>query len=313
MKFGIAITNAVNPAVEAKPQAEYAKRMAVASEESGFDSVWVVERTVFPVDITRRYPEMFGPHHSKPESQHVLEPMVTLSYVAGITSKVILGFSVLILPFRNPVLNTKMLTTLDMVSDGRAVFGIGVGWMPEEFESMGARFDARATVTDEHIEMYQALCSQDVAEYQGQHFKISGQVFFPKPIQKPYPPIWVGGKTGAAIKRAARYGDAWNPLWVTIDEFPGQLKQLQDLTESFDRPRNAVTPAMTINMHWGEAQFDANGRRMELTGTTQQLVDDLRAYRDIGLEHVIISPSADSTNSTLDQIKRFATEVMPKI
>lgn len=313
MRFGIAITNPVNPAVAPAAQADYVRRMALASEESGYDSVWVVERTVFPVDLPKRHPEMFGPHHSKLESQNVLEPVTVLAAVAGMTSRVKLGFTVLILPFRHPVLNAKMVTTLDAMSNGRVIFGVGIGWLREEFEGMSAPYETRAEVSDEHIEMYKALCTKEVANFKGKHFSISGQVFYPKPIQRPYPPIWVGGKTDAAVRRAAKHGDGWDPIWLTTEEFPKKLKLLRELTAANGRPRNAVTTAMTINMHWGEAHRDKNGRRMELTGTTRQLIDDLRAYKDLGLEHIIIMPAANRTGDAVSRVRRLADEVIPKV
>ena len=185
MKIGIAVTTSVSPAVTPTAQAEYVSQLAITAEEAGFDSIWVSDRTVFPADLAGRYPDKFGPGQANPEAQNVLEALTTLSFLAGKTQSIRLGFSVLVLPFRNPVLNAKMITTLDTLSGGRVIFGVGVGWMPEEFEGVGALYADRGALTDEHIALFKALCSQDVADYQGQHYQISDMIFFPKTNSAP--------------------------------------------------------------------------------------------------------------------------------
>lgn len=311
MKVGIALTTSVTPAVTAEAQADYVRRVATASEEAGYDSVWVSDRTVFPSDLPDRYPDMYGPGKADPEAQNVLEAMTTLSYVAGATSRVKLGISVLVLPFRNPVLNSKMVTTLDVMSGGRAIFGVGVGWMPEEFASMGASFEHRGAQTDEHIEMYQALCTQEVADYQGQHFQISGMTFFPRPVQKPYPPVWIGGNSDVALRRAARLGDAWHGIRLTPDEITEKKSRLADLCEANGRNRDSVMTTLRATMVWGEAAMDTDGNRTVLSGSPDQIRDDLRRYQEAGLDHLVLSVAADSIAVTVDAVNRFADEALP--
>ena len=193
MKFGVAVTTSVTPAVTAGAQADYVRRMTETIEDAGFDSVWVSDRTLFPADLARRYPDMFGPGKARPEAQNVLEALATLSFVGGATRRVRLGVSVLVLPFRNPLLNAKMITTLDVLSGGRVIYGVGVGWMPEEFASMGAPYRKRGALTDEHIEIFKAACARDVPEYRGRHFGTSGMVFFPGRCNGRIPPSgWEG-------------------------------------------------------------------------------------------------------------------------
>ena len=206
MKFGVGLKTARTRGLSPQAQVDDLKRLALAAEELGFDSVWVPDRTVFPPDIAARYPDGgYGPKGSIPDSQLVLEPHTVLSFLAGATSKIGLGFSVLVLPFRNPVVNAKRVTTLDVLSNGRVLFGVGVGWMPEEFEGVDASFPDRGALTDEHIELFKALCTEDSVEYRGEHFQITGQVLYPKPQQQPHPPIWVGGSTRAAVRRTGTY------------------------------------------------------------------------------------------------------------
>ena len=165
MKYGIAATTSVMPATTPQSQADYVRRMARTAEDAGFDSVWISDRTVYPKDLAARYPDELGLGKADPSAQNVLEAVTTLSYIAGDTTRVKVGMSVLVLPFRHPVLNAKMLTTLDVLSGGRLIAGFGTGWMPEEFATMNADFDERGRVTDEHINAFIALCKGE--EYKG--------------------------------------------------------------------------------------------------------------------------------------------------
>jgi alkanesulfonate monooxygenase SsuD/methylene tetrahydromethanopterin reductase-like flavin-dependent oxidoreductase (luciferase family) len=130
-------TGLTRPA-SAQTEAGYVTRLALVGEEAGFDSVWCADRTVYPADLAALYPAQYGPESGGPDGQKVLEVMTTLAFLAGRTSRVTVGFCVMVLPFRNPVLNAKMVTTLDVLSGGRVIFGTGVGWMPEEFEALCA-------------------------------------------------------------------------------------------------------------------------------------------------------------------------------
>ncbi len=312
MKFGIAVTTSVTPAVTGESQAEYVRVIAEVVEESGYDSVWVSDRTLFPSDLAERYPDQFGPGKANPEAQNVLEAMTTLSYVAGATKKVRLGMSVLVLPFRNPLLNAKMVTTLDVLSGGRVTFGIGAGWMPEEFASMGASFDDRGAVTDEHIEIFRACCSSDVPEYKGNHFQTSGMVFFPRPIQQPHPPIWVGGNANASLRRAAKYGNAWHGIRQTPESIGSVKAKLAEYCEQFGRSSDDVAITLRQTMQIGEAQKDEYGNRVVLTGSISEIADDCQQFAEAGVGHILLSIAAPSLESTEDAIRLFASEVLPK-
>ena len=211
MRFGVVIKSSFIAGELLEARGQQLRRMAMMAEGLGYESIWVPDRTVFPKDIAARYPQ-FGPEGEILDSQQVLEPITLMSFLAGHTATIKLGFNVVILPFRNPVLNAKMIATLDVLSGGRVIFGVGVGWMPEEFKAMGASWEDRGTVTDEHIEMFKALCSDGGAEYQGKHFQTSGKIFYPKPLQRPHPPIWVGGKSRISLRRVARLGQGWLPI-----------------------------------------------------------------------------------------------------
>ena len=313
MKFGVAVTTSVTPAVTAIAQAEYVKRMAPVIEEEGYDSVWVSDRTVFPADLPVRYPDMYGPGLANPDAQNVLEAMTTLSFVAGATKRLRLGLSVLVLPFRNPMLNAKMVTTLDVLSGGRVIYGVGVGWMPEEFDSMGASFPDRGALTDEHIEIFKASCASDVPEYQGEHFATSGMVFFPRPIQKPHPPIWIGGNTNAALRRTARLGDGWHGIRYTPEELVRKRQRLAQYCKDEGRDADSIEVSLRATVQIGDAQTGPDGSRVMLTGSECEILDDLLRYEEAGLDYLVLSVAAHDTGATMDAVRQFAQNIAAKL
>ena len=313
MKFGVAVTTSVSPAVTATAQAEYVRRVATAAEDVGLDSVWISDRTVFPADLADRYPDMFGPGKADPRAQNVLESLTVLSYVAGMTDSVGLGMSVLVLPFRNPVLNAKMIATLDVLSGGRVIFGVGVGWMPEEYEAMGADYENRGAVTDEHIEIFKAASSQDVPDYQGAHYRMSGMTFFPRPVQQPHPPIWVGGNTSFALRRAAKHGDAWHGLRLSAQQVADGRRKLRSLCESNGRDPDSVAVTLRATLNMANANFTHTSGDAPFTGDPARVLDDVHRYRDAGLEYLVLSVASNDTDGTVDSIRRFADQVLTRV
>ena len=308
MKFGVSATFAVALGADASQQGEYLQRIAQVLEESGYESIWLADRTVYPVDLVERYPDRWGPGLADPQGQNVIEPLTSMSFVAGSTKTLMLGFSVLILPLRHPVLNAKMISTLDVLSGGRVIFGAGIGWMPEEFEGMSADFHTRGRVTDEHIEMFKTLCGEDGARYTGEHFQISGKTFFPKPIQKPHPPIWIAGNSRAAIRRAARLGDGWFPIGLRVEEFLNGKEILRRFSEEEGRDPESLTTALSLSLRMGTSVSTSDGTRQPLSGAMFQISDDVRRYEDAGLDHLVFSIAVPDRDIALDSIKRFAAE-----
>jgi len=308
MKFGVTVTNAINPNTAPEAQGDYVTKVTLAVEQCGLDSVWVADRTFFPVDIMDRHPEMFSPHHSKPDSQNLLESVTTLSYVAALTKKVRIGFSVLCLPFRHPLLNSKMINTIDVLSNGRVNLGVGTGWMPEEFEAMRVDYSSRGKFTDEHLDVYKAVCANTAPEFKGEFTSISGKTFFPSPVQKPHPPIWVGGISNAALKRTVKYGDYWNGFKVTPNDVIERLGKLRDICSHTGRDPLTVKAATTINMDLTKRQYEG-GHRVLMTGTNKEVLDDIKQYQDAGLNYMIVSVTASTTDETVKYVYEFADKV----
>ena len=225
--------------------------------------------------------------------------MTALSFLAGCTQRIKLGTSVLVLPYREPILTAKMVATLDYMSGGRIMLGVGVGWMKEEFELLGLdTFHERGKVTDEYLRIYKELWTQEDPEYQGTYSQFSGIKFYPKPVQKPHPPIWVGGNTVAAIGRAARLGDGWLPIGAEMDleTMAGHIQRLRDMTEQAGRPRDAVDVAKSMPL--GDA-------------SNEEVSAQIRSFQQIGVQHFMINMGSASRDQLLENMERFATEVRP--
>lgn len=198
--------------------AEALSRLARHAEALGFDSLWVADHLVMPCDATSRYP---FDRRAEPTPARLdglvdfYEPLVTLAYVAGITRRIRLGVSVYVMPYRNPVVTAKLVATLDALSGGRVIFGAGVGWLREEFLALGADPGRRGRVTDEYLEVCRRLWRDDVASFDGAHYHLPPVRTGPKPAQRPWPPIWIGGNSEAAYRRVGRLGDGWLASRVT--------------------------------------------------------------------------------------------------
>ena len=202
--------------------------MATRAEELSFDGVFFSGHLTLPTARRSRYPYRSDGSFPLRPDQNVLEPVTEATYLAAVTERVHLGFSVLVLPYRHPVLAAKMIATLDVLSQGRVILGVGAGWLEEEFLALGANFPDRGQVTDEHIHLMKTLWTLDEPDFKGQHNSLSGMTMYPKPAQKPHPPIWTGGISQRALRRAARLSDGWHAIRLTPDgikEVHSQLKQ----------------------------------------------------------------------------------------
>ena len=208
MKFGVSLQNR---GVGASP--ENLALVARRAEELGFDSAFVGDHVVIPESFVSDYPYSATGEFTGMASGEWLDQLVTLTYVGAVTERIRLGSGVLILPHRNPVVTAKMLATMDVLSKGRLIVGVGVGWLREEFEALGLPpFSERGSVGNEYLRAFKELWTQENPSFEGKYCSFANIRFEPKPVQKPHPPIWVGGESGPALRRAATLGDAWHPI-----------------------------------------------------------------------------------------------------
>jgi probable F420-dependent oxidoreductase len=296
--------------------------LARRGEEMGFNIVSVSDHVVIPRNIDSRYPYSETGEFAGGDAGACLEQLTTLSFLANATTSMRLLTSVMVLPHRSPVLTAKMLASIDVLSMGRLNVGCGVGWMREEFEALGAPpYDERGAVGDEYIRAFKELWTSDNPSFDGTYCSFSDISFLPKPVQKPHPPIWIGGESPPALRRAAQLGDVWYPIGRnprftvgTPEEYQAFVTRLRRFAEAADRDPASIGLAYSASwLNDREAQRLPNGDRQPLTGTPEQVADDIKAYADIGVRHFMFNFQSDTLEETLARMERFATMVSPQV
>ena len=242
------------------------------------------------------------------------EQVTTLAYLAGVTERIRLVTSVMIIPYRNPILTAKMLSTLDMLSKGRLILGAGVGWMKEEFELLNTEpFAERGAVTNEYLRAFIELWTNDNPKFEGKYVNFSDITFLPKPVQKPYPPIWIGGQSKPAIRRAAQIGDCWHPVGA-IPAAPLEPEELaENLVLLHQYAEKAGRDPATIQVSVKAPLYDAgdsSGPRRRFSGSPDEVRQDVQTYADVGVTHLIFDFRAGDPKQTEDRMARFSEEVM---
>jgi probable F420-dependent oxidoreductase len=214
--------------------------VAAESEARGIGTIWVGEHVVLFRDYASSYPYAADGRVPAPSGSGLLEPLVTLSYLAARTRTVRLGTAMLLLPQRNPVYTAKEVSSLDWLSGGRVDLGIGVGWLKEEFEALGVPWERRGVRTDEYLEVLRTLWCDDLSSYSGTTYELAECEMFPKPIQQPHPPLHFGGETTAALRRVARTGQGWHTFNRSPEELAAGLVELDRELEAVGRSRADV-------------------------------------------------------------------------
>jgi probable F420-dependent oxidoreductase len=224
-------------------------RIAQAAEAAGFDSVWLGDHPVRPVADPTTYPYDASGRRPQRTEDSLFDPIVTLAYLAGATSRIALGTAVYILPLRHPLVTAREVMTLDRASGGRVLFGVGAGWLEQEFRALGVPFQGRGRRMDDAIHLLRRLWTEDVVRSDSDVYPFDPVVFRPPPLQRPHPPILIGGHSPAAIRRAVRLGDGWIPVAPELDELAQLLRSLEAALAAAGRSRdgfivNARTPAL---------------------------------------------------------------------
>ena len=311
MDFGLHL-----PASSANVKAEELIRFAQQAEALGFYCLTVADHVIVPRDISVPYPYTVDGKY--PGTGYHLETLTTMSFLAGATKRIRFATSVMILPYRNPIVTAKMLASLDVLSGGRVIVGAGVGWMKEEFETIRTEpYEERGKVTDEYIAAYRELWSSDHPTFNGKYCSFSNIVFLPKPVQKPGIPIWIGGHSKQAIRRAARLGDGWHPIGgvPTIPLEPEDVKKdfamLADYARQAGRDPRSIRVALKGSLFDKEKKID--GRRRRFMGSADEIAGDIRDYRAAGVDTMIFDVRRPSINETLERMEWMAKDVFPKV
>ena len=289
------------------------------AEALGYDALVVTDHIVIPRHIESRYPYNATGRLAVPPDADYLEPLAMLCFLAGATTRIRFGPSVLVAPYRNPVLTAKMLATIDVLSGGRLFVGVGVGWLREEFEAMGSPpFDARGPVTDEWLQLFVKLWTEENPVFEGKHYRVRDLGCAPKPVQKPHPPIFVGGNSRPAIRRAARYGQSWHAFRIPAEELGRHLGYLREQVKAAGRPADACGLSVRYGVRVVGPGGDATRRPPEepgrvFVGTAAQVVEQLKPIVALGPTHAIFDCRTGSWAEVLETMARLADEVWPRL
>jgi probable F420-dependent oxidoreductase len=312
MKLGVHLLNN-GPAASANSIASIAAR----AEELGFDSVWVSDHVAIPSQITSSYP--YGPPGSfNPDTtQNFWEAFAVLAFVAGMTKRVNLGTSVIVLPQRPPLLVAKQWATLDALSGGRMILGVGAGWMREEFEALGFGdvFPKRGPATDEAIKILRAAWSTpgDVS-FEGEVYQFQPVRMLPKPARPGGLPIWIGGHGRRSIRRAAELGDGWQPLRISVEELTPSIGYLHELLQKNNRRPSDVTVSMGLTAWPPGGGPDGEVNEWDIAGDPDACAERLNRYRQAGVSDFLIGSARGSTTAALlEAIEFVAREVRPRL
>ena len=295
--------------------------VAMQAEAAGYGIIGVSDHLVMPAEIGTPYAYTSDGIHPAARAGECFDVIATLAFLAGCTQRIKLLTSVAVVPHRPAVLTAKLFQTADILSNGRVIAGVGAGWQREEFEALGAPpFDERGAVTDEYIRAWKELWTQDRPSFQGKYTAFDNVLFEPKPVSKPHPPIWVGGETGASLRRVAQLGDAWYPGSVNAKAMlntPARLKagiaQMHRAAERYGRDPGTIDIAYLwfASPDWTEARTP-EGERQMFTGSSDAMLEDVAGLQAAGVNHLIVYPQRPTIEQTLDTLHRFGADVVRK-
>ena len=291
MKFGVCL-----PQYGREVSFDDLQLVAMDAEALGYDSVWASDHVVTPEQMHRNIGPIF------------LDVFTVLSHVSALTNRVRLGTTVLVTPYRNPLVAAKIIATLDLLSGGRVNLGVGAGGAPDEFAALGVPESQRGVRTDEYLSAMISLWTTDPSSFSGRHVNFDGVRFAPKPAQAPHPPIWVGGRSDAALRRAVRFGEAWHPTSTHLDTLRDRMASLAALSREAGRASPPVTTVhQGISFTTGASR---SGERRIGHGAVEQVSDDIETYREMGIPAVVCNFRAQNTDEQRRAMETFARRVM---
>lgn len=300
MKLGICLPHYGRP-IEVGRLLEVVRR----AEERGLDSVWVTDHVIVPRDANVIYRD------------HMLDPLGVLPWLAGVTERIALGTSVVILPYRSPIPVAKLLASVDVLSGGRLIAGAAIGWLEGEFDALGVPFRERASRSDEALELFRTLWTRAEPEIQTRRHRLQGVVFSPLPLQKPRPPLWIGGGSEGAFRRVARFGDGWHATAVTHEAFRQGAEAVRRFWREAGREGEPVwslrIPILVDGVHRPAVDMALMRGRHALAGSVAQVTEELRGFQTLGVSHVALEVSYSTYPAILETIDLLAREVKPAL
>lgn len=279
---------------------------AQRAEALGYDSLWVTERLLFPVKPQNPYPAT--PDGSLPELYKLsLDPLATLMFVAAHTHKVGLGTSVLDMPYYNPVMLARAVTTLDVLSGGRALLGLGLGWSIDEYQATNSVTKDKGAYAEEFIQVLKAVWTTDPVEFHGRFFQLPKSYIGPKPVQRPHPPIYMAAYAPTALNRVARLADGWNPAGIPVPGMAAMMQQVHSMAKAAHRKGEDVQLVIRANMYITPDPIAEN--RFIFTGSIDQIREDVVACRDLNPAEIffdiVFSPGSETMAGYLQRMEQL--------
>ena len=292
--------------------------VARRAEELGFNSLWLPDHILIPSSFAPNYPYAADGRPTFPGRW--LEQLTAMAWLAGVTSFVRLVTSVMVVPHRNPVHTAKILSTIDVLSEGRVTVGVGAGWMEEEFIAIGTEpFAERGKVTDEYLRVFRELWNNENPAFDGTYTHFSDIVFEPRPVQRPSIPIWIGGEGERALRRVVELGDGWMPIGAnpqfplyTLERYKAGVERLVRKCDAAGRDPASVTRAYFAVWPSNAPPFEAEkGERFLCTGSTEQIAEDINGLAELGVEHLLLNFARPTLEATLNEMDSFHENVRP--
>ena len=303
---------ALLPSLGEAPSAEALVDFAVRMEELGFGYLMAGDHVALPVQQESRYHGGTTGVAAFTSQHEIYESLTLIAHLSGVTTKAKLGIAVQILPYRNPVLNAKQLTTLDVLSGGRVVLGVGTGWCVEEFEALGATFEDREAVADEQIAIFKQACTGEELHFDGEHFTVHGARILPRPRQLPHPPIWAGGISKRARTRAALLADGWYPIRLFSHEIAERLQGIFAMREEAGLPIDGYGVTMGIPVHFGSEPLPPNFK-VALQGTSAEMIERVGEFSEAGVKVFVVRSTSDEFGRAREDMERFGAEVVGRV
>jgi probable F420-dependent oxidoreductase len=279
------------------------------AEELGFHSGWVSDHVVWPDTVASRYPYSDDGSFAPPSDTPWLDPIGTLFFVAACTETLGLGSTVLILGYRPPLLTAKAIASLDHLSVGRVILGVGVGWMREEFEALGMPYDHRGKRADEQLELLRAFFADPTPSFAGEFYDVPQVGFEPKPVNRSVP-IWVGGDSEAAFRRVARFGDAFHAAFQDLQTVEAGWVRVRELLA--DEGRDPMSVRLSVRLYLdpaGSMPVDKS-----IAGSAAEMLDTVGRWQSIGVDHILLDPVAPGgLPGRRAAMERFMVDVAPHV
>ena len=288
--------------------------IAKEAEKEGINSVWVSDRLLWP--LKPQTPYAVTPDGTLPvEYQNVLDPLTTLTYVAGVTKRILLGTSIIDMFFQSPVLLGKRFATLDVLSDGRTIAGLGIGWSKDEYEVSGVPYKDKGTRADEFVQVLKKIWTDEIVEFKGQFYNIPASKIGPKPLQEPHPPILLGGFSPKTFSRIVNYANGWIGVagFSPLEHLEQMINGLRESARKLDKDPSNIGIYIGSYPNVLESPVSSNETRAPMTGTIEQIGSDIEQIKAMGTNHIFFGHIFSSVSKDMKkmvevtkQLARFA-------